>query len=167
MNHSLIVLGPSSLTELFSLDSPEHPEDLHSSIVYTLATTIEAVSPPYQFDEYAAYVCENLLPDLNLMMVDSGLLVVLCFGEDNITPLAVWGGAGQMTRYSILLCIVSESHGEGPRRFEMPTGCRSTSFAAVVTAPDTLDRIRDVVAHSVLESPREISLSFLLDKLGA
>ncbi|MEQ9546360.1 MAG: hypothetical protein RIK85_10185 [Marinobacter sp.] len=136
-------------------------------LVYSLGSSIKEMKPPYEFDRYANFVCEQLLPDISNLVADNGLLVILCHEQKNsTTPPAVWRGFGQMVNYAVLLCMVSEENPGAYRLIEMPAACQSPNFATVITGPDQLERIQNTVICFVEKSPWGVSLPLLIRELG-
>ncbi|MAI34102.1 MAG: hypothetical protein CMM07_20845 [Rhodopirellula sp.] len=125
------------------------------------------LAPPYDYDRFADLICESVLPGIDSLVTDNGLLVILCHEDDTrLIPLAVWGGVGQMVRFSVLLCMVSADTTDTCKRIEMPAAGKAKKFAAIAFGSGEMERIVNTMIGFVRKSPWGISLPLLMRELG-
>lgn len=168
--HSVVFVGPEGLTVGLPSVPPVGIREKRAQapfLVYSLSSLVRQMAPAYDYDRFADFVCQRVLPDIDSLAADNGLLVVLCHdNETRLIPLAVWGGVGQIARFSIILCMVSADTTDTFKRIEMPAAYKAKKFAAIACGSCEMERIANKIISFVRKSPWGISLPLLMSELG-
>jgi len=138
-------------------------------LVYSLSSLVSELAPPYDFDRYADFLCQSVLPDIKCLVADNGLLVILCHEHETIPiPLAVWNGFSQMVKHGVLFCIISDKSMDARRPFQMSTVAtyQTSNFSAVAFGSHATERLANAIISFASKSTWGISLPLLTRELG-